>query len=143
MGRAEKLMSRPLCDGACLLRCQAASLRTHLKTAFFHLSFSVVALSPSSRFPFLHFLSHFSFSFSRRFNLLCWHQRGKKKEKRTFGCLLKLAPPHPTQKEVKCTPSTQNLWIKSTLADGRVVLISRSLPIYIYIKKTVQYSRGI
>lgn len=54
--RAEKLMSRLLCDGACLLQCQAAFLHTHLKTllAFFHsprpFSFSVLFLCSLSHF---------------------------------------------------------------------------------------------
>lgn len=32
--RVEKLMSRLLCDGACLFQCQAAFLHTHLKILF-------------------------------------------------------------------------------------------------------------
>lgn len=53
--RVEKLMSRPLCDGACLFQCQPAFPHTHLKTSF--------------SFPFPPVFSSFSFQASSFFAL--------------------------------------------------------------------------
>lgn len=53
--RVEKLMSRLLCDGACLFQCQAAFLHTHLKTLFF----PSLLLVLFSSFLFLRSLSQF------------------------------------------------------------------------------------
>lgn len=66
--RVEKLMSRPLCDGACLFQCQPAFPHTHLKTSF---SFPFPQSSPLSLFKlplsslclsFLLFLSQIQFT---------------------------------------------------------------------------------
>lgn len=69
--RGEKLMSRLLCDGACLLHCQAASLHTAVKTPFLSLRsllFSPLLFFFFSGFLYLLFVSvSRSLSFSHRF----------------------------------------------------------------------------
>lgn len=96
MGRAEKLMSRLLCDGACLLRCQAASLRTHLKTVLFFISLfqSSLFLSPPASPFFTSFLTFLSLSLA---DSIYFAGTGKKKKK----TLAEISPPPPAKRKTK------------------------------------------